>query len=120
MAPLLCLPPNLLDQSFPRDEEELRSVAEALGRIVAELQAERVHLLVSDVLAEFVGSFDWNPPRPYALLNDIYRLACQLILQPHPAVERLDLTSVEEFRPHPLPVGTSNLGLVEFWADEVG
>ena len=64
--------------------------------------------------------FDWNPTRPYALLNDVYRLVAQWLLQPSDSMIRAELSIVSGHSSHPIPDGCVMQGLVEVWADEVG
>jgi len=58
MPPLLCLSPLILDQTFPRNEGELRLANDALGAVGESVLAGDVHLLVTEVLREFVLGVD--------------------------------------------------------------
>lgn len=120
MPPLLCPSPVLLDQSFPRDEDQLNLVAVALGEVIGCVERNEAHLLLTETLREFVESFDWNPPRPFSLLTDIHRLLSLLYLQPNERLIMVDVASVGSYEPHPIPKGCENTGLIELWADELG
>lgn len=120
MPPLLSPSPILLDQSFPRDRDELLTVADALGELAELMQNGQIELILTQTLAAFVESTDWTPPRPYDLLRDIYNLLCQLFLRADDHLLVLDLSHLIGHRPHPLPVSCKNEGLVELWSDELG
>ncbi len=120
MTPLLCASPVILDQSFPRDDSELLLVADALGELEGHLQKDTVHLILTADLRAFVEAFDWTRTGPYPLLNDIFRLLNQWFLQPHDRLVGVNVSEVENYKPHPLPRGTEKQGLVEIWSDEVG
>ena len=69
MPPLICGSPLILDQSFPRDEEELSAVARALGEIEKQLENNDIHLVLTEGLAQIVEEFDWvNRGSSYSLL----------------------------------------------------
>ena len=57
MPPLLCASPVILDQSFPRNEYELRIVAIALGEIEKLISENRIHVLLTDVLSQIILEF---------------------------------------------------------------
>jgi hypothetical protein len=120
MPPLICASPTVLDQSFPRDEDQLRAVAITLGEIQQQLKNNQVHLVLTEGLRELVQEFDWrnrdNPP----LLLEIYHLLDEWFLKNHERLVRADLSGVNRYQPHPIPAGCSTLGLVEIWSDEVG
>lgn len=120
MPPLLCPSPVILDQSFPRDEYELRLVGEALGEIQNCIEKNRAHLILTDILRDLVESFDWVRTGPYPLLSIIFGLLNQWLLQPHVRLIEVDVSNVDDYQPHPLPQSTGKQGLAECWADEVG
>ncbi len=120
MPPLLCASPVILDQSFPRDNDELTLVAGALGEIEGLLQTDKARLVLTDVLRDLVEDFEWQRAGPFLLLNDIHRLLNQWFLQPHERLVKIDVSHIERYRPHPLPKGRENQGLIEFWSDELG
>jgi len=123
MPSLLCLSPTLLDQSFPRDENELQRVAIALGKIQEYLEQDEVHFIVTQTLCELVEIFEWDRPElesMYPLISLIYNLLNQWILQPHEALVRIILPEDLNCQPHPLPEGTKSYGFVEDWSIEVG
>jgi hypothetical protein len=120
MPPLLCPSPVILDQSFPRDEDQLRLVGEALGEMESCLARDEAHLILTDILAEVVQGFDWIRTGPYPLLGVIFGLLNQWFLQPHNRLVRVDVSDIGDYEPHPVPLSAGNMGLVGFWADEVG
>ena len=120
MPPLLCPSPAIADQSFPRDDHELRTVAIALGEIQQLLSENRIHVVLTEVLGQVIEAFDWNRRQNYRLLMDIFRLLEQWFLQPHEGLVKIDVSEVQEYDSHPLPTGISDEGLSLFWADELG
>ncbi len=120
MPSLICPSPTILDQTFPRDKYQLQVVGEALGEIQRLVEDDQVHLIVSETLQLFVEDFDWDRTEPFPLLSIIFNLLNQWILQPHEKVIILDVSDVDEFYSHPIPIGTNNDGLVDLWAEEVG
>jgi len=117
---LLCPSPIILDQSFPRDEDQLQLVAFALGTIIESVEKNDAHLLLTETLRDFVESFDWNPPRPFALLMEIHRMLSQLYLQPSDRLIMVEVSEVEGYQRHPIPQGCVATGLIELWSDELG
>lgn len=123
MPPLLCLSPVLLDQSFPRDEEELQRVAIALGEIQGCIENDEAHLVVTEPLEEVVEVFEWDHPQlcsMYSLLQIIRDLLNQWFLQRHERLVKLKVPEDLDFQSHPVPKGSENQGLVEDWSVEVG
>ncbi len=120
MPPLLCGSPCIMDQSFPRDTQELSLVADALGGIEECVSENRAHLLLTDTLAELVEAFDWNRTKDFPILIDIYRLLTNWFLQPHERLVRVSVDDIATYSPHPVPEGVEGKGLVELWSDEVG
>jgi hypothetical protein len=120
MTALLCPSPALLDQSFPRDVDELRLIGVALGEITGCVQDARAELLITDALREFVEFFEWENREDYALLNEIYRLLGLLLLQPEGRVVNVMLDSTIVAPLHPVPVGTQAGPLVDYWQIEMG
>jgi hypothetical protein len=120
MPPLISATPAILDHSFPRNEDELRIVAVALGEIQLLLQDDSIHLIITQVLGDLIREFDWTPSRRFSLLNDVYRLLAQLFLQPHDRLVSINTTVIDSASPHPILEGLSSQGLVEIWADELG
>jgi hypothetical protein len=120
MPPLLCASPAIVDQSFPRDEHEVRTVAIALGEIQKFLSEKRIHVVLTEVLGQVIQAFDWNRRQSYRLLTEIFRLLDQWFLQPHEGLVKIDVSVVQNYNLHPLPAGISDEGLSLFWADELG
>jgi hypothetical protein len=64
MPKLLCPSPVILDQSFPRDDDELNLVAVALGELQLYIEEDKAHLIVTNILRDLVADFegfDWTP-----------------------------------------------------------
>lgn len=121
MPPLICGSPSILDQSFPRDENQLLAVADTLGQIANQLEENEIHLVLTRELAQFVLQFDWiNRGHNYPLLIEIYNLLNQWFLQPNERLIQPDLSDITDYEIHPIPEGCSSAGLVNTWANEVG
>lgn len=127
MPKLLCPSPVILDQSFPRDDDELNLVAVALGELQLYIEEDKAHLIVTNILRDLVADFegfDWTPPSRDKIQGEIYRLIQQLLLRKHERLVQLDnyidLSSIREYSPHPIPKGCEKQGLVEMWSDELG
>ena len=124
MAPLLCLGPALLDQSFPRDDDELSLVVDALGELQEHLDKRIIGLVMTGYLWEIADpeNFDYSRIDECWQLRDILRLVQQWALQPHEGIEAIDVSGVQqnEYKAHPVPKGCEGKGLAEFWQDEVG
>lgn len=123
MPPLLTPSPIILDQSFPRDENELREVAWALGEIVGYLERDDIHLLLTETLRDFVEdtSIEWNQaPGPQGILREIYNLFSQWFLQRHSRLIEIDVSQVDNYSAHPIPQRCENQGMIELWSDELG
>ena len=116
MPPLICASPIILDQSFPRNEDELRIVKVALGEIQYFIENDLAHVILTNGLRDIVESFDWNQSSKY----DIYKLLDQWFLQKHKRLVEIDVSNIKDYVAHPIPKGCSGQGLVIFWADELG
>jgi hypothetical protein len=114
--PVVCPSPALLDQSFPRNVEELTRVAVALGTLGAMMSADDVRLLLTHAFEDLFLSFEWQRTQT-PLLRDIHRMLALWFQQTH-GVITIDLPD-ETVTPHPLPQGCSGDGLAEFWAQDV-
>ncbi len=55
MSALLCPSPVILDQSFPRDEDELNLVAVALGELQLYIEQDQAHLILTSTLRDLVA-----------------------------------------------------------------
>lgn len=127
MPCLLCLSPVLLDQSFPRDEEELRTVASALGELEKFLSGDSAQLITTQTLFDFIGAFDWASTNPN-LLTEIYRFLSQILLRQDDRIVDMDKyinlsnsSTTQTHYPHPLPGRCENQeGLLDLWSDELG
>lgn len=120
MPPLLCASPFILDQSFPRCEQDLLIIAHALGEIQNHIECDRIHLILTTDLQQIVEEFDWSRTGPYPLLGEIFKLLNLWFLQPHDRLVKIDVENIDNYHPHPLPQSCRKEGLTIFWSDEVG
>jgi hypothetical protein len=121
MTALLCFPPDILDQSFPRDGDELVRAADAVAEIVDRFNNDEFELIAPDALTDFVSDLvEWSGNFNPALLLDIYNALAHLLLSPRGGVHVIDTSSVSIWSPHPVPEGCEGQGFVAMWAEEVG
>ena len=120
MPPLLCLSPVLIDQSFPRDTSQLKTVAAALGLVYEQIHLGKARLVLTLTLRDFLDNVDFVNASNRGLLQEIHRSLKQMFLQTHGSVVVGDVRLVSEYTMHPVPVSASKLGFVEFWSDELG
>ncbi len=120
MPPLLSASPILLDQTFPRSDEELRLVAQSLGELIKVIEEDTAHLVLTEAMRQMVEAFNWNRPHIHSLLIDIYRLLNQLFLQTHSRLLQVDTSVAKGHAPHPIPEGCMTGKHVEYWSDEMG
>jgi len=121
MPPLVSPCPMILDHSFPRSCADLRLVSVALGELQLMAEDGALCILLTDVLAEFIDSIDWQRQgAEQSLLREVYRFLVNLFLYEGPYCVRVDVNSVVGHDPHPLPRGYNSAGLVEWWSDELG
>jgi len=121
MPPLLCLSPLILDQTFPRNEGELRLANDALGAVGESVLAGDVHLLVTEVLREFVLGVDMYRADPSGLWSLLYRGLAAWFLSPDSRVVQVDTATASNWQPHLLPTYCAGEeGLAAFWAEEAG
>lgn len=120
MPPFVCGSPCIIDHSFPRDSQELYIATNALGELEQLVKDNKIHLIITEALADLIGEVDWNErANQYALLFEIYRLLQQWFLQPHNRLVRIDTTKINAPN-HPFPEGTTDDGWTSFWAEEIG
>lgn len=120
MTALLCLPPAILDQSFPRSLDELQLAATSIGAIMEGFQKEEFELIVPEIFSEFASElFEWTDAADQALLFEVHRALANLFLVPH-GLHAIDTTVVRQWRPHPVPSGCEAQGFIAIWADEAG
>lgn len=127
MPCLLCLSPILLDQSFPKSEEELRTVAYALGELEEFISGDTVKLITTQTLFDFIDEFDWTSTNPN-LMVEIYKFLSQLLLRQDDRIVDVDKylslvsrSSTQTYHSHPLPSRCENQeGLLDLWSDELG
>ena len=121
MPPLICPSPILVDHSFPRDDNELRRAAVALGELAGLLEQGEIELLLTVALEDLLSVFDaGSGDRPYSLIHDIHGLLDTLMLNTPDGVVRVNLDSVEFSTKHPIPESCSDDGLVDLWSEEMG
>lgn len=119
MPPLLCLSPLILDQSFPRNKNELSLVSGVLGAIQELVEEDRIHFVLTYNLRQLVQQFNWTQEQNKDLF-DLFRLLNQWFLQPNKRLVEIDVSSINDYELHPLPqscIGESNSNL---WAKEMG
>jgi len=123
MAPLICPSPNVIDQTFPRSNEELELVTRALSGLILMAESEQCVILLTRVLSEFIIALDqtfcWEVIAQYPGVEFIYRTLAQLGLQQH-GVHRVDVSLVQPTHAHPLPEGIESNEFSLKWADELG
>ena len=100
MPPLLCLSPVLLDHSFPKDDNELWVVLDALGEIQQHLERADFGLIMTEYLRLIADDFDYSRYHECSHLRDIRRLIEQWVLQPHEGIEEIDVSEVRDYQPH--------------------
>jgi hypothetical protein len=120
MAPALCLPPTILDQSFPREAKELERAAGTLGVLQGLTERGRCFLLLTPALMSFHECFEWAGVRSYPLLLDLHRLVTQWLLQPTRFIRCVSTLNVAVYSPHPAPAGGTSGVLVDIWREETG
>ena len=120
MPPLLCLSPVLIDQSFPRNESQLTTVAVALGEVFSQIRSGKARLVLTQTLREFLDNIDWTKTNNRGLLQQIYRDLSHMFLQMHGSIVIDNISCVGEYTMHPIPLSASKHGFVEFWSDELG
>jgi hypothetical protein len=121
MTSAVFLPPGLLDQSFPRDEQELHEGAECLGGLCRALDESKVVLIVSPESAALVSQLEWGQRSAEAMttLTTIYKLLSLLHGGRANNCIRIDLSGVDGFVLHPVPTGPAGV-LVDAWSAEAG
>lgn len=121
MPPLLCPSPMLINQSFPRNEDELQTAAIALGELMQCVEQGEVHILLTDTFSDFTSNlFEWEGSNSYPLLREIYNLLVSLFLNPHTGYERVPEFTVDDYQAHPIPQECVDELFVEEWANEMG
>lgn len=111
--------PIILDQSFPRTNDELLVVANALAIIQDLLDNREVYLIVPETFKEWIEQVDWEPPRDYALLVDVYRYLSNLFIMQNESVLDPILDNIIT-DPHPIPTICTNESWLDIWALEMG
>ncbi|MTJ55792.1 hypothetical protein FJR38_25560 [Anabaena sp. UHCC 0253] len=126
MTYLLCLSPIILDQSFPRSENELKIVACAIGELQEFISNDKVHLISTDILRQFIEDFDWTATNG-TLLSEIYNFLSNLFLRQDASlididkyIKWCDECGINQYQAHPVPQTCKDQGLISCWSDELG
>ena len=118
---LIVLSPILIDQSFPRDSEDLLNVAVSLGNLTELLQHGDIIVLLTNVFVTFIEDTCFQREDHVPLVLEIYRYLQQISLVQNTSVRLIDVSKISDHQPHLVPVGVNeNNGLIDFWKDEVG
>jgi hypothetical protein len=120
MPPLVCPSPKMLDQSFPRNTDELNIVSTALGEMQRLLKADEIHIILTQSIQRLAGTFEWVNSPSYPLLMEIYTLVSRWFLNPHEGLIIPNLLDVNSYKPHPMPKGCDTKVFSNTWSDEVG
>jgi hypothetical protein len=123
MPPLICFSPNVIDQTFPRSNEELEMVQKTLSSLTSSAQDERCVILLTQALADFIIELEWNfcwdVVSRFPKVEIIYRLLAELGLQQH-GVLRVDVANVNDFHNHPIAKQIEPTSFTMTWAQELG
>lgn len=119
MPPAVCLPPTILDQSFPRELSILQRVVETLGALERDVDNQSVVLLLTEATEMYVADFNWQEVTSYPILQVIHSLIVQWLLQPNAGVRLIPTNDGCTF-PHPIPEGSGDGPLIALWRDEIG
>jgi hypothetical protein len=118
--PVVVFPsPVIIDQHFPRTEEQLKRAAHTIGELTRLARNETLVLAITDTLVEVAKEFDWSAGRG-EIRSEIYHLLNLLLFQPHRGVGIVAFTASLRHQAHPIPEYCNDTGMVEFWADELG
>lgn len=124
MPPFLCLPPSLLDHSFPCSEDALRLHAACLGDVSeCVLESQEAVLVRTAELQEAVERICWSdrPQTAIPILREIYRHLLQLMTAQGDSFITLELPVDPNCPPHPIPGNPPLTGaLVDTWASALG
>jgi hypothetical protein len=110
----------MLDQSRERQVDELQRIAVALGSMEQLLSDGSVNVVLTPLLRDVVEAFAQQPWKQQGLMLEISRLLSTWFLQRNETLIELDLSSITEYLPHPIPADCAKDQLVLFWADELG
>ena len=117
---LLCLPPSVLDQTFPRTLSVLERVGVALGVLQEKIEEGSCKVLFTPVLSGFVETFEWQGVQSYPILQAVYALLVEWLLKPGQASVSVAVGPGLAFVPHPIPNDSGEGVLIEIWREEVG
>jgi len=124
MPPLLCPSPDIIDQSFPRSNDDLDTVKAALGVLLDSIEEGLCTILLTQVLSEFIvqiveETFAWEKLETYPDLHLVYRVLAEIGLQPR-GVQRVNVSGVANYVAHPIPEGLECGDFAQRWSEEVG
>ncbi len=116
------LPPTLIDQSFPRDLQELNKVAESFGELEKLSINIDLKVVTTDLLIDFLIDFQWQRDAAdgYQLLNEVYAFLLRFLSAGSDRSICVTLAGIGDAPKHPLPIGCTTQGNSELWQDEVG
>lgn len=117
MPGLIGLSPLLADHTFPRSDEELRTVAEALGNLSAQVQSRTVRLLSTAFFVDLLADYKWDGKS--GIKEEIYKHLRLWFLNGHAITLIPDLNG-QPYALHPVPEGCTDKGVSDLWADEFG
>ncbi len=121
MMSLLCLSPLIINQSFPRDIDELHQAIDSLNTIKDLIDSEDIQIVITDDLLTFLELVDWIERRDYPILMELYRYLHLLLLSPADYTIKIKTNGINlNFTPHPIPTSSQNENLVDVWSREVG
>lgn len=123
MPPLVCPSPNVVDQTFPRSNQELQLVQKALLNLTVIAEKEECLILLTSILSDFIVNLDqtfcWEVIARYPEVQIIYRVLAELGLQQH-GVRRVDVAAIQLVHVHPLPAGIESNAFSLRWTEELG
>jgi len=98
-------------------------VRKAMGKIIDFLEQDKIGIVLTQALRRFIielgETFDWSRMAEFPQLQVIYNILGDLGLQKR-GVQTIDVSNTEEFRPHPLPMDSTNTEFASIWSDELG
>src|ERR1700721_9428 len=120
MPPLVCLPPSVLDHTFPRSRAVLQRVSVALGNLQEKIEHNECKVLSTSTIGQFVETFEWQGVESYPILQAVYGLLVEGFFKSDQIYVKITTDSVTEFVLHPVPADSGDGGLVDFWREEIG
>ena len=95
-------------------------VAVGLGELAAGTDAGRVRIVLTEMLSDFIVEFTWDnrPQDTMALAMDLHRHCSLLFLAGSSRMVLVDTSRIASGANHPLPAGSGESGLVDYWQEE--